>query len=72
MSLFRRIQVNTMYYETVDKLENMGVDRDYIQGWMGGYLGNPSREEQRVTDAYTSGYEDGQNHTIDSAADYTQ
>ncbi len=55
------------YYETVDKLEKMGVDREYILGWMGGYLGNPHREEQRVTDAYSAGYEDGENKTTDSA-----
>jgi hypothetical protein len=48
-----------MYYETVDKLEKMGVDREYIQGWIGGFLGNPKREEQRLTDAYEVGYEDG-------------
>jgi hypothetical protein len=64
--------VNTMYYETVDKLEKMGVDREYIQGWMGGFLGNPSREEQRVTPAYSAGYEDGQNQTIDSAPEHKQ
>lgn len=48
-----------MYYETVDRLEKMGVDREYIQGWIGGYLGNPKREEQRLTEAYEAGYEDG-------------
>ncbi len=51
----------TMYYETIDQLEKMGADREYIQGWIGGYLGNPLREEQRLTDAYQAGYEDGGN-----------
>ena len=37
----------------------MGVDRDYMQGWIGGYLKNPKREPQRVTSAYESGYADG-------------
>lgn len=64
--------MNTTYYETVDKLEKMGIDRDYIQGWMGGFLGNPSREEQRVNEAYTSGYEDGRNHTVESAEKFKQ
>lgn len=50
-----------MYYETIDKLEKAGVDKEYIQGWIGGFLGNPLREEQRVTDAYNAGYEDGSN-----------
>ncbi|MDA9982276.1 hypothetical protein N9H39_05985 [Gammaproteobacteria bacterium] len=48
------------YYETVDNLEKLNVDRDYILGWIGGYLRNPHREEQRVTEAYTSGYADGE------------
>jgi len=33
--------MNSTYYETVNQLENMGVDPDYLQGWVGGYLGNP-------------------------------
>ena len=44
--------MDNAYYETVDHLEKLGVNKDYIQGWVGGYLGNPEREEQRVTDAY--------------------
>lgn len=51
--------MDKMYYETIDKLEKMGVDGDYIQGWIGGYLENPKREEQRINEAYESGYEDG-------------
>ena len=50
--------MNNAYYETVDHLEKLGIDQDYIQGWVGGYLRNPEREEQRVTDAYKAGYED--------------
>lgn len=55
------------YYDTIDKLEKMGIDREYIQGWIGGYMQNPAREEQRVTDAYTAGYQDGESHSIDAA-----
>ena len=62
--------MNTVYYETSDKLEKMGVNPDYLQGWVGGFLGNPQREEQRVTEAYSAGYEDGQIKTIDSAAEW--
>ncbi|MDR9436047.1 MAG: hypothetical protein RI563_04175 [Thiohalophilus sp.] len=47
------------YYDTVTKMEEMGVDPEYIQGWQGGYLHNPEREEQRVTEAYSAGFEDG-------------
>ena len=59
--------MDQQYYESVDKLEKMKVDREYIQGWVGGYLGNPPREEQRVTEAYTAGYEDGKSKSIDNA-----
>ena len=50
----------------------MGVDPDYLQGWVGGYLGNPQREEQRVSKAYSAGFEDGQNQTTDHAADWAK
>ena len=56
-----------MYYETIKKLEEMNVDREYIQGWAGGYLGNPKREEQRVNEAYDAGYEDGESKATDNA-----
>ena len=64
--------MNSTYYETVNQLENMGVDPDYLQGWVGGYLGNPQREEQRVSKAYSAGFEDGQNQTTDHAADWVK
>jgi hypothetical protein len=50
----------------------MGVDPDYLQGWVGGYLGNPQREEQRISTAYSAGFEDGQNQTTDHAADWAK
>ena len=59
--------MNKQYYETVDGLEKSGVSREYILGWMGGYLGNPAREEQRITEAYSAGYEDAQNQSTDNA-----
>ena len=48
-----------LYRETISEMESRNVDRDYIQGWAGGFMGNPMREEQRVTEAYEKGYEDG-------------
>lgn len=48
------------YYQSIDKMEKAGVDREYIQGWIGGYMGNPPREEQRVTPAYEAGYGHGE------------
>ena len=64
--------MTNLYYETVDKLEKMGVQREYIQGWVGGYLGNPKREEQRVTDAYEAGYDDGENREVTRAGEYLE
>ncbi len=51
-----------LYRQTIAELEKKNVDPEYIQGWIGGFLGNPKREEQRVTEAYEKGYEDGENH----------
>lgn len=54
------------YYDAVTKMEQMGVDDEYIQGWQAGYLQNPKREEQRVTEAYDAGFEDGEEKTLDN------
>jgi len=50
------------YYDAIAKMEKAGVDPNYIQGWAGAYYHNPLREEQRLNDAYTAGYEKGQAH----------
>ena len=47
------------YYDAIDAMERAGVLREYIVGWAGGWLRNPPREPQRVTEAYQAGYEDG-------------
>jgi len=57
--------MNQEYYDTVVSMEKAGVDAEYIQGWQGGYLVNPEREEQRLTDAYEAGYADGTEHNLD-------
>ncbi len=62
--------MDQMYYDTLTKLEKDGIDAEYINGWASGYLHNPEREEQRVTDAYKAGYEDGKEKNTDHAADY--
>ncbi|MDH5632831.1 MAG: hypothetical protein OEZ10_07535 [Gammaproteobacteria bacterium] len=54
------------YYDIVDKMEKAGIDREYMLGWMGGYLQNPDREEQRHTEAYDAGFEDGSNKNTDN------
>lgn len=47
------------YHDTVKRMEDAGVESEYIQGWVGGFIGNPMREEQRLTEAYKAGYADG-------------
>ena len=59
--------MDPMYYETITKLEEMGADPEYVNGWASGFLHNPQREEQRVTEAYSAGYDDGSNKNTDSA-----
>ena len=51
-----------LYRQTIVEMEKKGVNREYIQGWIGGFMGNPKREEQRITEAYEKGYEDGENN----------
>ena len=62
--------MNSNYYETIDLLEKQGVDREYIQGWAGGFLGNSQREEQRLTEAYEAGYGDGCEKNTENASRY--
>ena len=37
------------YCDAVDRMQKANVDPEYVQGWVGGYMGNPKREEQRIT-----------------------
>ena len=53
--------MNDEYYQAVNKMQALGVRKDYMLGWIGGYMGNPKLEEQRMTDGYEAGYEDGEN-----------
>jgi hypothetical protein len=57
--------MSTVYYESIDRMEKKGVDPEYINGWASGFLHNPKREEQRISEAYESGYE----HGIENKAD---
>jgi len=54
-----RFMTNKAYYETITAMEKKGVDKEYINGWACGFLHNPKREEQRLNDAYNTGYDDG-------------
>jgi hypothetical protein len=58
-------EMSNPYYEAIDSMEKAGVSKEYINGWACGYLHNPKREEQRLTEAYEAGYQDG----VDQKAD---
>ena len=64
--------MNKQYREGVTKMETAGVDPDYIMGWQGGFLGHPKREQQRASDAYKAGYEDGQEKNADNFVSWVQ
>lgn len=60
------------YRDAITKMEAMNVQSEYILGWQGGYLGHPMREEQRLTEAYEAGYEDGGEKNTDNFANWVQ
>jgi len=62
--------MNDEYFKKVSELEEMGVSDDYIIGWQTGYQNSPKVEEQRLSDAYEAGYEDGGKKTIDNAGKF--
>jgi hypothetical protein len=64
--------MDSTYFDFVVEMESKNVDPEYIQGWQGGYVCNPEREEQRLTDAYSAGYEHGLEKTTDGYADFTK
>ena len=57
--------MNQTYREMTKKMEAANTNPEYVLGWQGGYLSHPPREEQRATDAYTAGYEDGKSKAMD-------
>ncbi len=56
--------MNQEYFDKVTELEKMNASEQYILGWQEGYQGAPEVEEQRLTDAYEAGYEDGKNNNF--------
>lgn len=58
--------MNQEYRDATIRMEEMKVNPEYILGWQGGFLGHPMREEQRLTEAYEAGYEDGSEKTTDN------
>jgi hypothetical protein len=51
--------MNQAYRDATTKMEEMKVNPEYVLGWQGGFLGHPMREEQRLSEAYEAGFEDG-------------
>lgn len=62
--------MNQAYRDATTKMEEMQVDPEYLLGWQGGFLGHPKREEQRLTEAYEAGYEDGKANSSDNFANW--
>jgi hypothetical protein len=58
--------MNQDYYNAITKMEEAGVDPE------GGYVLNPPREEQRVTEAYEAGYEDGKEKNADNFSSWVK
>ena len=58
--------MNQEYRDATTRMEEMKVNSEYILGWQGGFLGHPMREEQRLTEAYEAGFEDGSEKTTDN------
>jgi len=58
------------YYDFTVKMEEAGVNPEYIMGWQGGYICNPIREEQRVNEAYEAGFEDGTEQNMDNFSNW--
>ena len=61
-----------IYHDHVDAMEKAGVDPEYIQGWQGGFLINPIREEQRVNEAYSAGFDDGTERNMDNYKNFAK
>ena len=64
--------MNQAYRDAITKMEEMNVQDEYILGWEGGFLGHPKREEQRLTEAYEAGYEDGSAKSTDNFSDWVK
>jgi hypothetical protein len=49
--------MNREYYDATVKMEAANTQLEFVLGWQCGYLCNPEREEQRITEAYEAGFE---------------
>jgi hypothetical protein len=60
--------MNQAYRDAITQMEEMNVQAEYLLGWQGGFLGHPLREEQRITEAYQAGYDDGREKSTENFA----
>lgn len=58
--------MNMEYYNATVEMEKAGTDAEFVLGWQCGYLLNPEREEQRLTEAYEAGYEAGKEKDMEA------
>ncbi|HHC74334.1 MAG TPA: hypothetical protein ENK78_04620 [Thiothrix sp.] len=63
--------MNMEYYNATVEMEKAGTNPEFVVGWQGGYLLNPEREEQRVTEAYEAGYEAGKEKDMEAYKEWT-
>lgn len=49
----------SIYHSALKTMQEANASPEYCHGWASGFLANTPLEEQRVTEAYTAGYEDG-------------
>ena len=64
--------MNQAYRDAISQMEEMNVQAEYLLGWQGGFLGHPLREEQRITEAYQAGYDDGQEKSTENFANWIE
>ena len=62
--------MNQAYREATTEMETLNVQTEYILGWQGGFLGHPLREEQRLSEAYQAGHDDGSEKSTDNFANW--
>ncbi|MEE8364732.1 MAG: hypothetical protein V3R76_03020 [Gammaproteobacteria bacterium] len=58
------------YRDATTRMEELGVQEEYIIGWQGGYLGHPVREEQLLNEAYEAGRAAGIKKSLDGIEDW--
>ncbi len=58
------------YRDATTRMEELGVQEEYIIGWQGGYLGHPEREVQLLNEAYEAGRAAGQKNSLDDIEDW--